>query len=106
MFLNNLKPRLGVLAFAATLGAIVASVGTTARAAVLWYDGFATPPYVAAPSNATPLDTQSGGTGAFFTGPWSHQSGNDHHVDATSLPHGDLIPGVTTINPSVGGSVV
>jgi hypothetical protein len=40
----------------------------------------------------------------------SHQQvdspGNDHHVDATSLPHGDLIPGVTTIHPSVGGSAV
>jgi hypothetical protein len=77
-----------------------------AQATLLWYDGFATPPYVAATSNATPLNGQSGGAGTFFTGPWVDSPGNDHHVDATSLPHGDLIPGVTTIHPSVGGSAV
>lgn len=88
------------------VGLLAVSLGSTAQAAQLWYDGFATPPYVPDTTNATPLDGQSGGTGSFFKGAWSHQSGNDHHVDATSLPHNDLPPNLATINPSVGGSVV
>jgi hypothetical protein len=102
-----LARRLGLGAAAACL---VAGLGGSAGAVQLWYDGIATPPYVAAPSNATPLDGQSGGTGTFFTGPWAHQSGNDHHVSATSLPNYnnafDTIPGTMPINPSVGGSIV
>src|SRR6188472_2692517 len=97
---------LGRTGAALLLGLLAVGLGSPARATMVWYDGFATPPYVPDTSNATPLHGQSGGAGTFFTGAWSHQSGNDHHVDATSLPHGDLIPGVTTINPSVGGSVV
>src|SRR4051812_41304470 len=88
------------------VGLLAVSLSSPAQAALLWYDGFATPPYVPDTSNATPLNGQSGGAGTFFTGPWAHAPGNDHHVDATSLPHGDLVPGLVTINPSVGGSVV
>ncbi len=98
--------RVGKTCAGLTLGLATITLTSSAQASLLWYDGFATPPYVPATSNATPLNGQSGGSGTFFTGAWSHQSGNDHHVDATSLPHNDLIAGVTTINPSVGGSAV
>jgi PEP-CTERM motif len=100
----------GRLGFRAAAACLVAGIAGSAGAAQLWYDGIATPPYVADTSNATPLNGQSGGTGTFFTGAWSHQSGNDHHVAATSLPNYnnafDTIPGTMPLNPSVGGSIV
>src|SRR4051794_7537729 len=106
MFSRAMMSRQGGTGVALVVVLLGMSLSRTAQATLLWYDGFAIPPYVADTSNATPLNGQSGGTGTFFTGPWAHAPGNDHHVDATSLPHSDLIPGVTTINPSVGGSAV
>jgi hypothetical protein len=91
------------LRIVAAVAALFVSLGSAASANQLWYDGFATPPYVA----GNILNGQSGGTGTFFTGPWQDQSGNDHHVSSTDLPNGNQQMAVgTTIHPSVGGSVV
>jgi hypothetical protein len=106
MFSRAIMSRLDRTGLALTLGLLAMSLASTAQATLLWYDGFATPTYVPDTSNATPLNGQSGGTGTFFTGPWADAPGNDHHVDATSLPHGDLVPGAVLIHPSVGGSAV
>jgi hypothetical protein len=86
---------------------LIASFATSAFGTQLWYDGFATPPYVPATSNAVPLNGQSGGTGSFFTGPWQDQSGNDHHVTFSSIPNGNQKMAIgTPIIPPIGGSVV
>jgi PEP-CTERM motif len=102
--LSFVTRRLSCLAMATGL---MAGLCGSANASLLWYDGFATPPYVPAASNAVPLNGQSGGTGTFFTGPWAHQSGNDHHVAGYSIPNGVQPMAVgTPINLPIGGAAV
>jgi hypothetical protein len=96
------------LALAIVAACLAVGLSGTATAALVWYDGFATPPYVA----GTALNGQSGGAGTFFTGPWAVAGTNNHNVSAASLPNysagfvPDTVPGTVPINPSVGGSAV
>jgi hypothetical protein len=92
------------LGLAALAGCLVAGSGGTAKAALLWNDPVAIPPYVA----GSVLNGQSGGTGTFFTGAWAVAGTNDHHVAATSLPAfgQPLAAGGALIHPQSGGSIV
>ncbi len=118
MIRNVFTRRLSLLSLAVVIGATAAMFAGTARATLLWYDGFSltgdggdylvdTPlarpadpgdPMADPPIPPTPAIAQSGGSGTFFTGPWQPQAGNDHLVLGSSLTR----PG--QINPSIGGS--
>ena len=93
-----LTRRVGILTCAAMAGFAVASVGGTAQATLLWYDGFATTDGGGTYTAGSALGGQSGGAGTFFTGAWLQAGTNDHIVQSDSLQ----MP--NPLNPSVGGS--
>jgi hypothetical protein len=86
--------RVGALTCATLAACAVANFCGTTHAALLWYDGFDTPPY----TTGAPLVGQSGGSGTFFSGAWI-DAGSANTVLSTSLTRpGQLLP-------SSGGSV-
>jgi hypothetical protein len=92
------------------IGLLAVSLGGTARATQLWYDGFTTTDaggdYVIGESGTPDLGGQSGGSGpgpSFFTGPWVAASYPASPPDNTKVFAASLSR-PSQINPSIGGS--
>lgn len=77
MSLRVFTRRLSFLGLAAAIVCLVAALGGTAQAQLLWYDGFEIGDGTGATYTPGLLAGQTGGSGTFFTGPWEQANAGD-----------------------------